>query len=48
MTNSVWHHLYVDSKASNKVVNVTEMNQTHKYREKLAAIFEAMEGEGAM
>ena len=32
-TNTVCYHLYVESKNYNKLVNITNKNQTHKYRE---------------
>ena len=31
--NTVWYHLYVESKNYNKLVNVTKKKQTHWYRE---------------
>ena len=31
--NTVWYHLYVESKHYNKLVNVTKKKQTHSYRE---------------
>ena len=35
-TNSVGHHLYVESKKYNKPVNTTKMKQTHRYRKQTA------------
>ena len=32
-TNAVWYHLYVKSKKQNKLVNITQKKQTHRYRE---------------
>ena len=32
-TNTVRYHLYVESKKYNRLVNITNKNQTHKYRE---------------
>ena len=32
-TNTVWYHLYVESKKYNKLVNITKQKQTHSYRE---------------
>ena len=32
-TNTVWYHLYVESKKYNKLVNITKKKQTHRYRE---------------
>ena len=29
-TNSVWYHLYVESKKYNKLVNMTKKKQTHR------------------
>ena len=31
--NTVWYHLYVESKKYNKLVNITEKKQTHRYGE---------------
>ena len=31
--NTVWYHLYVESTDDNKLVNITEKKQTHRYRE---------------
>ena len=31
--NTVWYHLYVESKQYNKLMNKTGMKQTHRYRE---------------
>ena len=31
--NTVWYHLYVESKKYNKLVNTTKKKQTHRYRE---------------
>ena len=31
--NTVWYHLYVESKKYNKVVNITKKKQIHRYRE---------------
>ena len=31
--NTVWYHLYVESKKYNKLVNKTKKKQTHRYRE---------------
>ena len=35
-TNSVGHHLYVESKKYNKVVNLTKKKQIYRYGEQLA------------
>ena len=32
-TNTVCYHLYVESRNYNKLVNIINKNQTHKYRE---------------
>ena len=32
-TNTVWFHLYIESKKCNKLVNMTKEKQTHRYRE---------------
>ena len=32
-TNTVWYHLYVESKKYNKLVNIAKKKQTHRYRE---------------
>ena len=32
-TNTVWYHLYVESKKYTKIVNITKKKQTHRYRE---------------
>ena len=32
-TNTVWYHLYVESKKYNKLVNIIKTKQTHRYRE---------------
>ena len=31
-TNTVWYHLYVESKKYNRLVNITKKRQTHRYR----------------
>ena len=31
--NTVWYHLYVESKKYNKLVNIINKKQTHRYRE---------------
>ena len=31
-TNTVWYHLYMESKTYNKLMNITK-EQTHRYRE---------------
>ena len=33
-TNTVWYHLYVESKEYNKLVNITRKKQTQRHREK--------------
>ena len=32
-TNTVWYHLYVESKKYNKQMNITKQKQIHRYRE---------------
>ena len=32
-TNTIWYHLYAESKKCNKLVNVTKKKQTHRYTE---------------
>ena len=32
-TNTACYHLYVESNKYNKLVNITKMKQTHRYRE---------------
>ena len=32
-TNTVWYHLYMESKKYNKLVNITKKRETHRYRE---------------
>ena len=32
--NTVWYHLYVESRKYNKLVNITKKKQTQRYREK--------------
>ena len=32
-TNSIWYHLYMESKKYNKLVNITKKKQTHRHRE---------------
>ena len=36
-TNTVLYHLYEESKIYNKLVNITKMKQTHRYREKTSS-----------
>ena len=35
-TNTVWYHLYVESKKYKKPVNITKKKQTHRYREEIS------------
>ena len=37
-TNTVWYHLYVESKKYNKPVNTTTKKQIHRYREQTNGI----------
>ena len=44
-TNTVWYHLYAESKKYNKLVNITKKKQTHRYREQ-ASGYQWGEGKG--
>ena len=44
-TNTVWYHLYVESKKYNKLVNKTKKKQTHTYREQISG-YQWGEGRG--
>ena len=46
--NTVWYHLYVESKKYNKLVNITKKKQTHRYREETRVMNEEREGKGAI
>ena len=44
-TNTIWYHLYVESKKYNKLVNITKKKQTHRYREQTSS-YQWGEGNG--
>ena len=35
-TNTIWFHLYVESKKQNKLINITKQKKSHRYREQTA------------
>ena len=43
--NTGWFHLYVESKKYNKLVNITEKKQIHRYREQ-TSVYQWGEGSG--
>ena len=45
-TNTVWYHLYMESQKYNKVMNITEKKQNHRYREQTSGYQWGEEGEG--
>ena len=45
-TNTVWYHLYMESKKYNKLVNITE-KQIHRYREQTSGYQWRENGGGA-
>ena len=44
-TNTVWYHLYVESKIYNKLVNIIRKKQTHRYRGKTSG-YQCRKGSG--
>ena len=36
MANTVWNHLYVESKKYKKLVNITKKKQIHRYTEQIS------------
>ena len=46
-TNTVWYHLYVESKKYNRLVNMTKKKQTHRCREQTCG-YQWGEGGGAV
>ena len=43
--NTVWCHLYVESKKYSKLINITKKKQTHGYREQTSG-YQCGEGNG--
>ena len=44
-TNTVWYHLYMESKKCNRLVNITKRKKTHGYREQTSG-YQWEEGRG--
>ena len=45
MTNTVWFHLYVESKKQNKWTNIIKCKQSYKCREQISGC-QSSEGDG--